>query len=372
MEILEEKIYKNDRIISKWFYVYKDSLQKKHKRVCKNCSTKEQAEAYISKLDFVNQYLIKNIAKDMYLPESEHLNRLRSFGKNISHKTRIQKRQIIELIIKQWGEYSIKKLRVADIEKYLLDNHQHHSGSWKNFYLETFGNIYDETIWKCEFPVSKPCFQKFARNSKKCDVFTTEELNKIFQVELWDNYQDYLVFYLAATCGLRLGEARALKVNQINLKNQYLIVNGFCKNDGFRTDYNKTGNEEDKKHRVVPLPDEALIKVANYIAMNKLDSDDFLFSHLGKPITQDHLYKTFIKKVKLLKLNPLGNRKLVPHSLRFTYVTRMRRNLPAEDVRELVGHSSLKMTEYYTRPSLPELQYLIDKTKDASNNLFNK
>ena len=370
MKIVEEKFIKNDKIVSKWFYIYKDSVNKTHKRVCKNCTSKEQAEAYVQKLDFINQYLIKNIAKEMYLPESEHIKRLESFGKRISEKTRAQKRQPIELIIKRWGEYSIKSLNIADVEKYLLENH--HSGSWKNFYLETFGNIYDETIWKCEYPVPKPTFQKFSRNSKKCDIFTTDELNKLFQAELWDNYQDYLLFYLAATCGLRLGEARALKVNQINLKKQYLEVNGFCKNDGYRTDYNKAGNEEDKKHRVVPLPDDSLVKVANYIAMNNFSSDDFLFSNNGKPITQDHLYKTFIKKVNLLKLNPLGNRKLVPHSLRFTYVTRMRRNLPAEEVRELVGHSSLTMTEYYTRPSLPELQYLIDKTKDASNNLFKK
>lgn len=372
MEILEEKVFKNGSIISKWYYVYEDSLNKKHKRVCKKCTTKEDAEIFISRLDFVNQYLIKNVAANMYLPESEHIKRLESFGKKISEKTRLQKRQHIELIIKKWGDYSLKTLRVSDIEKYLLENHQHHSGSWKNFYLETFGNIYEETIWKCEFPIPKPHFQKFARNSKRCDIFTTDELNKIFKVELWDNYQDYLLFYLAATCGLRLGEARALKVNQLNLKEQTLEVNGFCKNDGYRTNYNKTGNEKDKKHRVVPLPDEAFIKVANYVARNKLNSDDFLFSISGKPISQDHLYKSFIKKINELNFNSLGNRKLVPHSLRFTYVTRMRRDLSAEDVRKLVGHSSLAMTEYYTRPSLSELHYLIDKTKDASNNLFKK
>ncbi len=370
MKIFEETIFNKGKKVSRWYYVYEDSLHKNHRRLCKNCHTKEQAENYVSKLKFVNQYLIKNIAKDMYLPESEHLLRLQSFGRKISEKTRSQKRQHIELIIQTWGERSLVDLQISEIEMYLLSKHKHHSGSWKNFYLETFSNIYEETIWKCDTPIPKPGFQKFARNSRKCDIFTTDELNKIFNDAKWTDYKDYLLFYLMASCGLRLGEARALKVNQFYLKEQILEVNGFCKKDGYRTNYNKAGNEQNRKFRIVPLSDEALVKVAEYIASNKLNSDDFMFLNSGKPITQDHLYKTFLKIIKDLDLNPFENKKLVPHSLRFTYVTRMRRQIPAEDVRKLVGHSSLAMTEYYTRPSLPELHYLIDKTKNAANHLF--
>ncbi len=371
MEIKEEKVYKKGEIVSKWFYVFEDSNHKKHKRVCKNCKSLHEAKLFVQKLKFDDQYLIKNIAKDMYLPESEHMKHLNSFGYKISEKTRLQRRHCIELIIKKWGNKSIKDIKVYEIEKYLLEDCQDYSGSWKNFYLETFVKIFKETAWSCEYQIQPPLFQKFIRNSKKCDVFKKDELNKLFQVEIWDNYQDYLLFYLIANCGLRLGEARALKVNQINLKSQYLEVTGFCKSNGYRTDYNKCGNENNKKHRVVPIPDEAYIKVAQYIAKNKLDMNDFLFSNNNnQPITQDHLYKEFMKKIKLLNLNPTGSRKLVPHSLRFTYVTRMRRESSIDDVRELVGHTSLTMTEYYTRPTLSDLQDLIERTKEASNKLF--
>ena len=371
MKILTEKVLRNGEIVTRWFYVYFDSeTGKKRKRICKDCYTEKEAKLYVARLVFLNnnQYLIKNIAAEMYLPESEHLKRLESFGRHISEETRSQKRQHIELIIQKWGERSINDLRVSEIEQYLLlDNH---SGSWKNFYLETFGNIYDETIWCCDKPVLKPQFQRFARNSRQSDIFSAEELNKIFDLKLWNDYQEYLLFYITATCGLRLGEARGLKVNQFNFKEQYLLVNGFCKKNGFRTNYNKKGNENEKKYRVVPLTDECVLKVSNYIFQRHLDSDDFLFTFSDKPISQDRLYRTFTGIVKNLNLNPDSTRKLVPHSLRFTYVTRMRTELPVEDVRQLVGHNSTDMTEYYTRPTLSELKPLIEKSKNVSNDVF--
>ena len=373
MKILAEKVLRKGEIVNRWFYVYSDSVTgKKHKRICKDCSTQQQAELYVSKLqiDKSKQYLIKNIAADMYLPESGHIKRINSFGHSISEETRLQKRQHIELIIKQWGNYSIKDLKVSEIEKYLLQNHTHHSGSWKNFYLETFGNIYDETTWKCETSVPRPQFQKFARHSKKSDVFTIEELNKIFNVDLWESYQEYLLFYITATCGLRIGESRALKVNQFYLKDQFLLVNGFCKKDGFRTNYNKKGNVNEKKYRVVPLTDDTVIKIAEYITSNHLLPDDFMFLNQGRPYSQNHLYKTFLNIIDELQLNPNNTRKLVPHSLRFTYVTQMRSELPVEDVRKLVGHNSVEMTEYYTRPTLSELKPLIEKSKIVSNDVF--
>ena len=371
MKILTEKVLRNGEIVTRWFYVYFDSeTGKKHKRICKDCYTEIEAKKYVAKLRFLNnnQYLIKNIAAEMYLPESQHIKRLVSFGRKISEETRSQKRQHIELIIQQWGERSINDLKISEIEQYLLMDK--HSGSWKNFYLETFGNIYDETIWKCEKPVAKPRFQKFARNSKKSDIFTIDELNKIFNVELWSIYQEYLLIYITATCGLRFGEARALRVNQFYLKEQFLLVNGFCKKDGFRTNYNKKGNDSERKFRIVPLTNETVIKIAAYITKHKLKSEDYMFSNQGKPFTQNHLYHTFLSIINELHLNPFNTRKLVPHSLRFTYVTRMRTERPVEDVRQLVGHNSIEMTEYYTRPTLSELKPLIEKSKNVSNDVF--
>ena len=65
-----------------------------------------------------------------------------------------------------------------------------------------------------------------------------------------------------------------------------------------------------------------------------------------------------------------GDRKLIPHSFRFTYVTRMRRELPAEIVQKLAGHSSVEMTDYYTRAAIPEMVAAIKPAAEAANKLF--
>lgn len=372
MKIFKKRFLNDDEVvITKWYYQYKDFSGKLHVKVCKGCNSFEEAKIYVSNLKYLynDRYLIKNIAEEMYLEGSPHVKRLASFGKKLCRKTLLQKRQIINLIIKTFGDEDIRYLKISKIEKYLIDDS--HSGSWKNSYLETFGAIYDETVWFCDYPVNKPSFQKFSRNSKKADIFTTEELNLLFESsELWENYKIYLLFYMIASCGLRLGEARGLKVNQFNLSKKMLLINGFCKDDGFRTDYNKKGSSEDKKLRLVPLPLEAVYKISQYIGKNKLNKDDFLFTdEKGRVYTSIHLRTELKRVIQSCNINTQF-RKLCPHSLRFTYVTRMRRECSAEDVQKIVGHNSVNMTEYYTRFSIRELESSIKNTVDCANRIF--
>ena len=63
-------------------------------------------------------------------------------------------------------------------------------------------------------------------------------------------------------------------------------------------------------------------------------------------------------------------KKAYPHSFRFTYVTRMRRGLSAETVQKLAGHSSVEMTEYYTRAAIPEMVAGLKDAVPAANMLF--
>jgi integrase len=50
----------------------------------------------------------------------------------------------------------------------------------------------------------------------------------------------------------------------------------------------------------------------------------------------------------------INGRRLIVHSFRFTYVTFMRRELPAETVMKLVGHTTVGMTEYYNKRIIDE------------------
>lgn len=357
---------------TKWYFTYRDGT-KVHSKTCRNCKTEKEAlfvmNEFKKKSISGNQYLIKNIASDMFTNESEHLKRLENFGKHLSDDTIQQKRQFIQLIIKKFGNYKLNELHISDIESYLLKDFKH-SGSWKNFFLETFGNIYEESLWKCKNPVPKPQFQKFARNSRKPDVFTEKELNQIFNKELWISYKEWLLFYITASCGLRLGEARALQVRQFQIHEGVLVVDGFLKRSGLRTNYNKKGNPNDRKIRCVPVPNRVLMEIVGYITRHKLDNNDFLFlDDYGKTYTNCHLEHTFKKVVKASGID-IHEKKFVPHSLRFTYVTKMRTAFSVEDVRKMVGHTSTEMTEYYTRMMISDMCRTLQPARSVVSELF--
>lgn len=354
---------------SAWSYTYRDSEGKRHKKICVGCKTYEEAEVFVSKLkidklDKKKQFQIKEIAADMYKENSPHILRLKMFGKNLDTKTIKQKRHYIDLIIDKYGELYIDELNFSQVEiDLLLDSH---SNSWKNSYMETFCAIYDETTWKCSESISRPNVQRFNRNSKKADILTTYEITKFFFFEYWtkDYYKEYLLFYLAFCCGLRLGEVRGLRAKQFRFEKKILIVDGFCKNtkDCERTIFNKKGNKYNQKIRVVPLQDFIIEHVKKYLTENNILDNDFLFTREnGKPFRQEYLEDVFQRQIRKARIN-VGKRKIVPHSLRYTYVTRMRRYLPKEIVKEIVGHTDIKTTDYYTRFGIDEL---IVKLKDA-------
>lgn len=170
--------------------------------------------------------------------------------------------------------------------------------------------------------------------------------------------------------GLRIGEVRAIQLRQFIFERNALVVDGFCKSSGERTDYNKKGNDEDKKWRVSFAPTSTIRQIIEYVNAHNIGIDDFVFAHEdGRSLRREYLEDVFTRQMKKAGIEK-GDRKLIPHSFRFTYVTRMRRELPAEIVQKLAGHSSVEMTDYYTRAAIPEMVAALESTMPAADTLI--
>ena len=312
---------------------------------------------------------IKDLSLNMFIRGGEQVSRLEMLGKKLSDKTLDQKRKFMNAIVEQFGNEDLESVSSSKVIKYLFSLENTKSSSWKNHYLDTFKTLYEEYVWKTGEEIVVPKFPRFSDDSKKADVFSTDELNRFFDRKIWDSDVEFLLFYVTVNCGLRLGEARGLRAKQFDFENHILIVDGFIRFDGSRANFNKAGSLRDKKTRVVFLSSFVEKELLLYFKKNNLAGDVFLFLRDGKPLPADFCEKFFKKMLKKALIETSG-RKLTPHSLRYTYVTRMRRFINGDDARILVGHTSQEMTDYYTKPLIEDMIKQIAESRDAAEKLF--
>jgi integrase len=370
---------KTVKTVHRWYYYYLDERKRQVQKACRGCKTRKEAEDYIRALGGDvgkdKAALIKDIAADMFIPGGDHVNRMEQLGRAYDMITLLDARRFTKAIIKEWGDRPLASIDPTEVTTYLFKKAR--SGQWKNRYKKIFSEIYDEAKWQ-KLKIPKPAFDSFAVKPEKADVLTTDELKRLFVPENFSlprmgqaGEVFYTMFLLCLSGGLRLGEVRAVRRKQIFFDRKALIVDGFCKRDGRRTTYNKKGTPENPRLRVAMLPDFTLQKLSEHITAHPAGDDDFLFTETAsKPISQDRAQYVFEQALVAAKINT-DNRKVVCHSLRYTYVTRMRRELPVETVQKMVGHLRPEQTDYYTnRRALDESIAGLIGANTAADKLF--
>ncbi len=386
--IFKKTVKTGGKTVHKWYCYWHDPITGvMRQKVCKRCKTQAEACAFVSSLPplFVEQkYTIAKIAEFMFVPGSSHLERMEKLGKRYSVETLKCKRGLLAFLTEHFGTFELQELTVPMVIDFLANDK--HSGSWKNNFLTVVGEVYDEAPFMGLPYIPAPKFPKFRRNSVRKDIFTTSELNAFFNEQLWidlsrEKYAKhpqffeghkaiYLLFLCCVECGLRIGEAIGVRASQFLFDQGMFVVDGFYKHNLLvRTTYNKCGSEDDKKIRVVPLPKDFALIMQAYISEEGIAQYDYVFKRYNKPIRKWLAEEWFRRALAKSGIN-VGNRVLTPHSLRYTYITRMRRTVAGETVQKLAGHSCIAMTDHYTRAAIPELVEAVKPAVGAANMLF--
>jgi len=151
-------------------------------------------------------------------------------------------------------------------------------------------------------------------------------------------------------CGLRIGEAVAVTVEDIDAERMVIRVVG-------------KGNKE----RLAPLSRGLLEDLrrmwsahrhAQWLFVNKGGSDH---------VAEGDLYKVF---AQIRHEQGLGDA-VKPHSLRHSFATRlMEQGVPAETVRILLGHASIKTTQTYLHLTEPIRRQVNEVVSSFSVSLF--
>jgi len=288
----------------RWYYYFYTLEGKKVQKACKKCETKEEAEEYVTRIPLPANLKtrgcpIKDIARDMFLEGSAHVERRRQLGKSTCPRTMKESRGYLNHIIRQWGDLELAELLPETVMMYLFSVQK--TGGWKNRFTQILNEVYSEAKWHgCR--AARIDIETFKSTRKKADALTPAEINLMFRPENFPSHQFYLLFTLCLAAGLRLGEARAVKAKQVIFEKSLIIIDGFIQADGTRTTYNKKGSPESPKLRIVLLNDVVLSLLRQWIELNRFEPEDYRNRYLPTTLLIGSLLEDIFREAAICSL----------------------------------------------------------------------
>ena len=228
-----------------------------------------------------------------------------------------------------------KKLVPRSIERHLT--------TLRNFfkYLIKMDIIHDDIMQN----IDNLKLGKFLPNVLSCD-----EVSLLMDISLKTSfdYRNKAMLEMMYGSGLRVSELVNLTLNDIDLYNNTVLING-----------------KGSKERIVPLGDYAkeylmkYLEVRNSLLKKKNGHPDKLFlNNHGKPITRqgfNFLLNNLLEEKGIKK-------EVTPHTLRHSFATHMLDNgADLRTIQELLGHSDIVTTRIYTHVSKRQIKDNYDK-----------
>jgi integrase/recombinase XerD len=177
---------------------------------------------------------------------------------------------------------------------------------------------------------------KAPKVDKRLPKFITyDELNKL--LENAENYRDKLIIKFLFYTGVRVSELIKIKKNDIIFE------------EGFVKVYGKGGKE-----RIVPIPKELLNELKDYV--NKINTEN-IFPLSSRQV--ERIIKNIARKAGI-------NKKVTPHVLRHSLATTLlSKGVDIRYIQEILGHSSLNITQIYTHVVPNQLKEIYNKVFES-------
>lgn len=380
----------NGKKVQAWYFWYYDEDKRQIRKSCgshgKPCLTKRDAEIYIQSLDDSDlipkkkSVTFNDFCTGMFDQNSKYLIKCKNKGRTITEKTRKMKVYNLNKFLDKFGDMAVDTVEPSDIDNWLLEFDR--SNSWRNSFLEMANEVYKE-LYAYHLINRLPIFEHFkVKTQSTKGILYPNEISELFPtdtkklMDIWNrdngdpeyyNFMFATLFFVILTTGMRSGEAQALKEEQF-LAPDTIILNAMI-SDGERVDHLKKGNEENKKWRVVILPDKA-VAMLEHLKEIQVKTTDYVFEYHGKPVSGNYMNKRFKYCLNMQGIDT-DKREISLHSLRFTNDTMSMRQISTDDLQLMLGHTQKRMSEYYDRSKaldhLPELM----ENKGTINRLWN-
>ena len=164
----------------------------------------------------------------------------------------------------------------------------------------------------------------------------------------YEDERDSCIFEFMYSTGLRASELVSMKMQQLNLKDNYCIFEG-----------------KGEKTRLVPIGDfarESLIKyienIRPLLLKKKNNQTDYLFvTRRGKGMTRQSLWN----RIKFWSTKAGISKNVSPHTLRHSFATHLLKfGSDLRTVQVLLGHTDISTTEIYTHIDNQDIKKNLD------------
>jgi integrase len=215
--------------------------------------------------------------------------------------------------------------------------------------MTVLSTIFTEAVEREDLDANPAVRLHIRYKKKKRDIFSADELRKLFPIDLedygpWDDLRTKTAYLLAAVCGLRRNEIRAIKWSNVGFENQSIKIVEAFKGES------RIGLPKWDKTRQTALPGVAARHLKAHRAKTKYSGDsDFVFANVdGTPLGTQAWKNMWHRAMKKAEMN-LADRNLVPHSLRHGIATELRAAGISEVLlKKGLGWTADEMLEHYS------------------------
>lgn len=359
-----------------WYFCYYDETGKRKYRSSgktKKYEAEKVAQEFLGSLNSPASITLSDYTKTFFVwGECEWIKRQHARGRSFTEAVAKSRRShLVNYILPKFGRRCPETLNRIEIENWLIGLKKEPTGKplsnqTKNHILVTFRTVLREM--QREGIVQYNCLadtEGFIDDSKPRDIFTKQDIQLLFPDDalelerIWGQMEYAYLFYILLATGMRVGEGRALQWKHVihDEKRNGLFIEQAVKANG------EIGTTKTGKSRVVILTKRAERYLNDWYETTPFDEpEDFIFfgrernNALSATPTINHFKKALVNAGVLV-----NGRKLVIHSFRHTYNTRLKPLVPKETLQAMTGHSTDEMTERYNHPDMMvEYRKLLD------------